>query len=511
MYSKKDISDILACSYYDQRTDYVWQHIVGSGENKERFQISSLESFLAMSEMLRHRSLDIAQFLNEWDTTEHSGLIECKYNGKTGILHLRTRTYKFTYRSKTNEYDYSVYTEVARNCLLVKKETHKKYVKGGLFPLSYLVELDEQLYSRSESAQRLNSWKKSRQCKLDIEYCRKMLPVIMRDAKQLKKKLTAIQRLQVILEGNDHVRIGWVERYSPEEMLALPSYPREEWQLGIQRAFEQLDYNYNQKIENVRLQMVRLSEEMTQITLRKLPFDTYNNGKNYGVGPNYDAYSFLLTDEVFGNGLKHQKWSHQKELFQPIINYVAFQTKVQTLNHVRYEADTFIAEIDSMGKTATITMKDEVIAQALDIEPVCQIPDLKKHRLATEMFDLYDKYIKQKYEDHLFIDERLKRPQHRHLVEALKHIVDITSPLINYAGDYDFIQENYSLNWNVDSDDNIRISVKLRHNTKRESFTLDDYKSRFRVWWSQQLLSECKFAKEASLNPEQHLNNDQPF
>lgn len=41
--------------------------------------------------------------------------------------------------------------------------------------------------------------------------------------------------------------------------------------------------------------------------------------------------------------------------------------------------------------------------------------------------------------------------------------------------------------------------------------TIDDYKTRFRVWWSQLLLKECKMAKEASLNPENCRDGELPF
>lgn len=131
-----DLSEILNCSYYDHRTDYVWQYILNNQRERRRdyLCIRNLESFVAMGEMLKCRQYDIPTFMKEWENTEHPGLLECSYNERSGILRLKSRTFTFVYRSRTNEYLFTAYAAVARGCMLKNRETYKKYVKGDSSP-----------------------------------------------------------------------------------------------------------------------------------------------------------------------------------------------------------------------------------------------------------------------------------------------------------------------------------------------------------------------------------------
>lgn len=505
------LTEILNCSHYDQRTDYIWQFITNNLKDRRRgyFRIPSLEAFVAMGEMLKCRKLDIPTFMDEWEQTEHPGLLECSYNERSGIVRLKSRTFTFVYRSKTNEYHYTAFAAVARSCMLKSRETHKKYVKGGLFPIAHLVELDEQLYSRYAAAQKLEAWKKSPQAKLDIEYCRQMVPTIMQEADTRKRQMHMWERLNIILEGNDRVRIGLVEMYSPEEMIAMPSYPREEWQQGILKAFDQLSNRYREEMEQKRAEMTQLSEELTQVTLGKTPYDAENLQRHYEDEVWRHAYVRQLLYDALGKELQPEKWEHQKEFFQPYITFLAGNSRSPRVH--RFEAETFIYEADTTGHDATITIREEALAKMLNVDRTSKIGNTSSISITAEMLTEYDGYIKQKYREFTLCQQRQQRPQHAQMVRMLRHIIEVTAPLIAYTGENATLRDNYKLKWGVEDDDSIMLQANFRDRSERQYFSTADYTSRFRVWWSQLLLKECKLAKEASLNPEAHLSPGSPF
>lgn len=506
-YDPTEIIEILECSYYDMRTDYVWQYVLGNNRNQvqDYFCIPSLESFMAMSEMLKCRKNDVRTFMEEWENTEHPGLTECTYCQRSGILRLKSRTFSFVYRSKTHEYHYSAYAAVAKRCWLKKRQTHKRYVKGGLFPIAYLVELDEQLYSRYDAALRLEAWRKSPQSELDIQYCSAMLPTIMQNAETKKHLLNRWQRLNIILEGNDRVRIGIVEMYSPEEMQALPSFLRADWQQGIIQAFERQENEYNETMNRIREEMTELSQELTQIIRGKAPYDA-KSLRNYYYN---DIYTNMLLHEAIDEDLRKEKWQHQQEFFQPIITYLGGNNRSKKLN--RFETDTFIYEADATGNNATIEMKDEALATVLNIDRVSQLENVKDYHVTPAMLDKYNEYLKSKLIEYQTCYAERQRPRHALLVEELNHIIQVTAPLFTYMGDNETIRENYNLKWDITEDDKIMVQISFRGRAVRQYFSFDDYKSRFRVWWSQLLLNECKLTKDASRNPEILLNSDRPF
>ena len=335
-----------------------------------------------------------------------------------------------------------------------------------------------------------------------------MVPTIMKDADTRKRQLYIGQRLNIILEGNDRVRIGMVEDYSPEEMYAMPSYPRAAWQQGIQKAFEQLETEYNEEVERTRVELTELSQELTQIALGKAPYDMRILHERYRSSQ--DSYSRLLICDVFGLREEPRRWSHQHEIAQPYISYVAYIGK-GCKKVSRFEGEAFTYEAHKTGDSATITMKDEALAKALNIDMVGMIRITREYRITPEILAEYDEYIMNQYREYLLRQENRQRPQHALLVEALKHIFEVTAPLIAYDGENGSLRSQYELRWEVADDDRLMIQVTLHGRTERQSFTLDDYKSRFRVWWAQLLLTECKLMKEASLHPEDNLSYDIPF
>ncbi len=398
-YNREDIEAILQSSYYDQRTDYVWKYIMGEREELDgvKFPIPGLESFLVMHEMLKKRNKTLAAFLEEWNTTEHPGLESCSYDEASDTLQVQARSFVFIYHKKLKEFHFEAFPHIAENIGLLSRITHKKYRKSDLFSLSYLVELDEQLFSRYDERQKIKAWRKSSQFEKDIAYCELMIPFIMQDTDKRIIQLGEFKRLNIILSRNDKVRIGIVQDYSPEEMIAMPCYPRSEWQQGITAAFEELDRQYTEEQRIHAIQMKEWSDELTQIALRKTPYN------------------------VIERRLKYQ----------------------------------------------------------IDKESDNQTDDMK--------------------------------PSEQLLDKALMYIVDLSAPLVAYSGPNEIIRDHYAMLLSVDDNDRIKINVDTLQWWEPETFDLEDYEEKFRIWWSQLLLSECKYAKQCALDPEHNNPLYLPF
>ena len=226
-YSREEIESILQISYYDRRTDYVWKYLMGDAPELEHilYPIPSLESFLVMHRMLKKRDRSVESFLEEWQMTEHPGLIDCQYSQRSGIIRIKARSFVLTYRSKLNDFHFVAYARIAKSIGLMERITRKRYRRSGIFSLSCLAELDEQLYSRYAEREKVKAWRKTPQFELDCQYCKAMIPVIMQDAETKVRHLGSSRLLNIILHANDKVRIGIVRDYSPEEMISMPCYP----------------------------------------------------------------------------------------------------------------------------------------------------------------------------------------------------------------------------------------------------------------------------------------------
>lgn len=444
-YNREEIEKILQCSYYDHRTDYLWKYIMGNrhAPDDTRYPIPNLESFVAMHEMLKTRCLGVSAFLDQWEATNHPGLLDYQYNEQSGILRIKTRSFCFTYRSKHYEYSFAVYAPIAKSINLEKRTTLKRYRRGGLFPVSYLVELDEQLYSRYAEKQKVKVWRNSPQFALDVQYCEAMIPAIMTNAEQRIQQLGVWRRLYIVLSGTDKVKIGIAEDYSPEEIISMSYYPRDKWQEGISAAFTALDIRYAEELAAHTLEIKEWSDELSQIVLGKTTYSIEEQRQNYHFRSNSDDYSQRVVSAALG---------------MPDDDFLTFGN---------------IGPEDLNG-------------------------------LSDVLNDLYSDYQETR--------QRMKRPLHKQLIDAVRYIIELTAPLIAYNGQNNTIKENYTIDLKVSPTDQIRVATQFSFETSAiEVFELDEIRSRFRAWWSQQLLKECKFAKQCVLAPEQNYPFDHPF
>lgn len=494
------IAGILETGYYDLRTHYVWRYIHddNKGELNYHITIQSLESFIAVSEMVKVRKYSVSAFLDEWNNSDHPALQECSYDEPSGHLHLKSRTYTFDYYDQTNEYHFVTYPEVADLIRLNKRETRKQYVRGGLFPLSYLVELDEQLYSRYEDALKLEAWKQSPQLQIDIDYCRSMIPYIEQLAPQAERYLMHSQYLDIILEGNDRVRIGFVMYHSPEEMMALPSYLREDWKQGIDAAVEKVREVFEEEVSKKKAEFEEFSKELTKAILGQTPCKDPYVRYQWKLG--HYSYEELLLCEALDKDIDDRKWMHEKMLFEPIFSLISFTSREKKVSC--YETDTFVYKMNKQGKRATIQMKDLHLAKTLNIDLESEFELVKYSKIIEKTLTKYNDYLKEVYRNCLHREERRKQPHHSLLVEAVKHIIQFTAPLIAYSGTNPRLLNKYNLVFSVSDSDTLLVTLEHKRVKVSEQFTLDDFSSRFRVWWSQMLIKESKQAKEASLHPE---------
>lgn len=508
-YSREEIESILQCSYYDRRTDYVWKHLIGESAELEtaKYPIPSLESFQVMHQMLKMRKCQLSVILDEWRTTEHQGLLECRYNDRSGILRIKARSFNFTYRAKANEYHFVASSKVAKSIGLVKRETHKLYRRGGMFPLSYLVELDEQLYSRFAEREEVRKWRQTLQFDKDCEFCASMLPYIMQDAETKQKYLSYYQRLNIILSGNKEVRIGVIEDYSPKEMISMPCYPRADWQKGIDAAFDKVAKQYADELEVHTREMKLWSEEMPQIVLGKTPYSIEDNKGRFRTHHMANNYSNEMIDEALGI-VEDRTNKVIKDMDRFLLTLVSHGKKPKDKKSGYYERDNFSLLVDQKNMSITLSL-DEEMAAVLNWPQVhvIDIPHNINVHIESYVLDIFEANLQDCYQDSLLRQERINKPQYQLLVEELRYIISQTAPIMAYCGECQTIRNKYSIGLNVDENDIVQVSAHLSFGYESKSFSLDTYRDEFRIWWSQLLLTECKHAKQCALNPE----GERPF
>lgn len=497
-YSREEIKRILQCSYYDRRTDYVWKYVVGENEENKKYSIEDLESFQAMHQMLQERNNSVDTFMDEWNNTSHPGLLSCRYNKRSGMLLLKARSFIMTYKSKQNEFKFVVYSKVAKSIDLEDRETRKRYRTGGLFPLAYLVELNEQLYSRYDEKKIVKEWRRSPQFAVDCEFCKSMIPFITADATTRIKRLGSFRRLNIILHGNDIVRIGICERYSLEEFMSIPYYPRDSWQEGITKAFAYLDELYELHAKEMR----EWSDEMMRIALGKIPFDINESRHKFHRYVGRESYSDIVIRTALGSPTYMIK-NNPNIFFLTTCGPSYWTTRKLDAN---YQFDSFTLSTDNKSRTATLNIKEE-IAEALQYPTVYKFVIKRKQKIDEDLLMAFDTTLQDSYIEYIAKKERQKKPQHAMLVEAVKGIVHQAAPLIAYSGPNENIRNSYRMDISVNDADKIVVKVQTPEDFHCETFSLEDWQPRFRIWWSQLLLRECKYAKQCALDPE----NNYPF
>lgn len=501
-YYREDIEDILQISYYDRRTDYVWKHIMGDAPELENklYPIPSLDSFKVMHYMQKKRTMSVSDFLTQWKEKPHPGLIDCTYNKRSGILRLKARSFDFIYRTKLNQGLFVAHPDVAKSIGLQDMVSRKQYRKSGMYTLAHLTELDEQLYSRYAERLKVKKWKESPQFDIDCQYCSEMIPFIMEDAEKKRELLNYDQRLNIILKDENEVRIGIIRDYSPTEMIAMPVFPRSEWKEGIRSAFAALEQEYNRELEQRTIELQQWCDELSKILLGKTPF-CVDAGRLHYSSQGFDTYTDLVLKSALGIEKKEQKATNKLDTY--LLTKGLLRKKADVDTSRCYDFPTFHISFCTEERYAVITLKPEIAAALnYEIENKVKIPhNMKLDTVTLEVFD-YD--LQDSYHDYLAAEKRKLRPQHELLIEEVKYIIQQSAPLLAYSGTNQKILDLYSMNLLIEGDDTIRVMVDLCTRNESKSFDLDNYRTAFRVWWSQLMLKECKYAKECTLDPAHH-------
>lgn len=507
-YNPRDVELILQRSYYDLITNDAWALVLGhSPDELYHRNLPDLEAFQAMYLLLRNRTLRVEDFLQEWNTTSHPGLISCNYNAKSGILQVKTRTFRFTYHAKRNEYVFVVYAKVAKAIRLIQPRTVKRYKRDKLCAVSRLTALDDELYSRYSGEMSLQKWCQSPQRAFDALYLRGMLPAIMHDAERRRKWLGEYRRLYIVLNGPEKVRIGIAEYYSPEEMQAMPVYPREAWQQGILAAFGQLERDYQAALDVHAVAMRRWSDELLNVIQHKTPYNIQGQQHLFRAVDD----DFLYTDRIIQEALGNQREPSTEDHTLDFYFFSTGRAKTSASDPItEYNLPSCAVSLDRQRKVCTVSLLDE-IARVLGFTPVTEIPITPNTRIDTELLDAFDQSLSQQYHGELLRQQRMASTEHARLVEAVRYIIKLSAPLVAYNGLVEELYGSYSLWFKVDEDCKIRVSADLTHSYSTETFTLDDYQDKFRVWWAQKLMMEYKYSKVCAQNPEDNHPFDIPF
>lgn len=508
-YKKNGIEDILQSAYYNRRTDYVWKYLLGNKKNPEinPYPIPGLEYFVMMDDMLKKRRRTLEEFLKACKTESRPELRDCTYNKRSGILRVYARSFTFTYRAKLNEFHFVVSSKIAKTIGLEERMMTKRYRKDKLFDLYYLAFLDDEIYSRYTEILRVKEWRKSAQFEQDWKYCEAMIPFFMQDAESKKRKLGYTKRLNIILEDDDKVRIGIIEHYTPEEMMAMPSYPRDQWQEGINAAFAALDQSYALELLAHAKTMQAWSDELSDLVLGKTPYSIEEHIGKYRQ-EHYDAnrYTVKVIDDALGIPEKHEDTLKKMNMMFMSKGY----SDVDDYCPDKLELTTFRVDFDWQNRIATITLNEEV-ARTLNYEPVSIVKIPRDRQINTILISSESLTLLHDYEDCLNYQQKMNSPLHHLLVEAVRYIIQQTAPLVAYTGDNALIRDNYGLDIMINDSDDIVVYARFSNWQDSETFTLENYRTMFRVWWSQHLLKECKYAKQCALQPDDNHPFDMPF
>lgn len=191
-----------------------------------------------------------------------------------------------------------------------------------------------------------------------------------------------------------------------------------------------------------------------------------------------------------------QQWS--EELSKIIVGKTSFSTEER---HSKYLSDHLEDTYSKIVLAAALGTEEE-LAATLNNDKMKQIRIPHNAKFNKMMKDLYNSVLQDSLQEYQVSLERKNTPQHALLVEEMKYIIQQSAPLIAYTGTNQQIWGSYYMYLYVVEDDKVKVTASFSNWRATETFTLDSYQTEFRVWWSQQLLKECKYAKQCALNPE---------
>lgn len=449
--------DILQSFYYDERTHYLWQYIAKGQKapaEDDQFYIDSIDDFNAMQDISSNLCYTPTEFAEICRRNPRYKQLRPTLSQDRKILLVEGRTLDLRFNARTSHCTIDVYPEVKEAIAL--SDPHWESQLSSLFSPSRLCELDNQLHSRYQSHLALLQWLQSEQFEIDLAYLNQMPNHILSLTDELQLPRPRGMLLNIILEGNDRVRIGMVNDYTPKEMMQLPSYPREQWREGIRRALIEFRHMAQQKTEVFLSTFTPLFEAVKQIMAG-------------------NATHFELPQPGSLNLNMHEVISRQ--LFEDL--YVGPHASRTSHNKPTDQQQT------------------EVILQTDIDDPIL----LQVMREAA---------AKDAEKSRAFIQS----PDYQRVLEAIRLVVHTTAPLIAYNGPELSVKKHYKLYINLTDSNLLNVSVSM-YDFHRVSCQFDpaDIKRTFRPWWAKRQIEELKRLKLIHTHPYEYLTeqSDIPF
>lgn len=521
------LKNVLEHTYYDVRTNHAWHIALGLKDElaKEYFSIPDLGHFLVMNKVMSNRSYTIAQFMAICGKNRKLKHLKCDFDPSEQILTVRSRTFTFSYYAQSWAMNWEVDREVCGIIRLLSPSWLRQPRSANLFHPLRLAELDDELFFRYESRLKLAEWNSSDQSKLDLKLLKEIIPYIKQEAPDyVHALLIAKSKLNIIFEGNDKLRIGLVQNYTPQEMLNLPSYPRDDWQKAIKQTFEQEQEHFRQLLHERHLlyesQIQRLTEGL------KMPLPDKET-----LLPLIRAWyePFTYTDLLFSEVLDIPFPPHElpywdarqallgedrtvEEVVSMIDSYMPWQYKA--LGPSLYiDLKNYTVEYNEINPHVVLRLKNHV-KQYLPIAPVLEATsDDENVGLDIFMLEHIDDTLSSALQDYQNALSLRQEPQHEQLRSVIRTIVQTCSPLLFYFKQDASEPELYGqISIEIAPTDRIMLRVYTGA-TYEVEFNLDNFDTEFRVWWYMTMMQETKRLKDHSLHPEQDfkITYDLPF
>lgn len=521
------LENVLEHNYYDVRTNHAWHIALGlEGELAgEYFSIPDLGHFLVMNKVMSNRAYTIAQFMAICSKNRKLKHLKCDYDPAVQILTVRSRTFTFNYYAQSWAMSWEVDREVCNVIRLTLPSWLRQPRSANLFHPLRLAELDDELFFRYDSRLKLKEWKSSDQSKKDLKLLKKIIPYIKQEAPDYERALLiAKSKLNIIFEGNDKLRIGLVQNYTPQEMLSLPSYPRDDWQMAIKQTFEQEQDHYRQLLHERHLSYESQIQRLTQRIKMPQPDKEILLPL---IRSCYEPFSYtdLLVAEVLDIPFPPHElpyWDARQvlcgddrtveEVVSTIENYMTWRyTSSGPALHI--DLKNYTVEYNEIEPHVVLRLKNHV-KQVLPIAPVIEATsDDEFVGLDIFMLDSIEDTLSTAIQNYREALSRRQEPLHEQLRSVIRTIVQTCSPLLVYF-QQDTTETERGGNISIEIAPIDRIMLCVHTGVTYEAvFNLANFDADFRVWWHMTMMQEIKRLKDHSLHPEQDfkVTYDLPF
>lgn len=441
--------DILQSCYYSERTHYLWQYIANGQQapaKNHQVIIKSIDDFAVMQSILSYLRYTPSAFAEICQRNRRYAHLRCSLSHNQQILQVESRTFVLKFSAHTHRCTIDLHPEVKDT--LGIRNPHWSHKLSAIFAPSRLYELDKQLHSRYQSKIDLQQWIHSEQFDIDLAYFNQMPSYILSLYAEMQMPKPIGQQLNIILEGNQRVRIGMVNDYSPEEMMELPSYPREQWREGIQRAFTGFKDEMQQMKEEFLSTFTPVFEAVKQVMAGQATHNELPNRRSIRL-TTYEGVSRQLLADIYGDNQDSRSIDDEHSATEQ--TEAMFQTGIDDPMLLKMMRDN----------AAWDARESQAFIQSADYQPT---------------------------------------------LEAIRHILHVTAPLIAYNGPEHSVNEHYKLHIQINNDTMLNVSVTMfNHHRVSCQFDTADIKRTFRPWWANRQIEELKRLKFIFANTYDYL------